>query len=848
MKFYTFVRLYGNNILCRGWDDEKGGYFMEKVPFRPTLFLPSKNKTDYKTLDGQFVAPIQPGTMKECRQFIEDYAGVSGTKVHGMERWLYQYITEEYSDDIDYDKDKIKLWSLDIETCAENGFPKPEKAEEEVLLITLKNFKTKKLITFGTRPYTPTRDDVTYILCDNEHAMLMSFVEWWKSVNPDVITGWNVELFDIPYLCNRIYKTCSLNTMRDMSPWRMVSEKWIDSHGRKQLAFDIAGITILDYLDIYKKFTYTNRESYRLDVIADIELGQKKLDHSEFETFRDFYTHGWTKFVDYNLVDVDLVDMLEEKMKLIDLVMLMAYDAKCNYTDTFAQVRLWDVIIYNYLHKQNIVLPLMVRSDKDDQYAGAYVKEPVPGSYDWVVSFDLNSLYPSLIRFLNISPETLLPGMHPDIHEQPVEKLIHKQTNIETDGDVCVAANGAMFSKESTGMMPTLVTKMYAERVAYKKEMLRLKQKLEDIEVRMKKGEKGLEELHAQTVKDVTKYSNFQMVRKICLNSLYGALGNQYFRHYKLENAEAITLTGQVAIRWIERKLNEYVNEILNTEGEDYVIASDTDSIYLNLGGLVASVPSLQHAPRERIVDVLNKLCQDKIEPFIDKSYKELSDYLQCYEETLVMKRECIADRGIWTAKKRYILNVWDNEGVRYEEPKLKMMGIEAVRSSTPAPVRQYIKDALGIIMTGTEAELIDFIEDKRANLESLPPEVCAFPRAANNLFKFMCPTTLYTKGTPMQVRAAILFNHYLKEKGLTNKYNVINDGEKIKYIFLKKPNPIGENVIAFISELPKEFGLTPYIDYDTMFTKSFLDPLKVILDVIGWKTETVATIEDFFS
>ena len=821
---------------------------MEKVPFRPTLFLPSKNKTDYKTLDGQFVAPIQPGTMKECRQFIEDYAGVSGTKVHGMERWLYQYITEEYSDDIDYDKDKIKLWSLDIETCAENGFPKPEKAEEEVLLITLKNFKTKKLITFGTRPYTPTRDDVTYILCDNEHAMLMSFVEWWKSVNPDVITGWNVELFDIPYLCNRIYKTCSLNTMRDMSPWRMVSEKWIDSHGRKQLAFDIAGITILDYLDIYKKFTYTNRESYRLDVIADIELGQKKLDHSEFETFRDFYTHGWTKFVDYNLVDVDLVDMLEEKMKLIDLVMLMAYDAKCNYTDTFAQVRLWDVIIYNYLHKQNFVLPLMVRSDKDDQYAGAYVKEPVPGSYDWVVSFDLNSLYPSLIRFLNISPETLLPGMHPDIHEQPVEKLIHKQTNIETDGDVCVAANGAMFSKESTGMMPTLVTKMYAERVAYKKEMLRLKQKLEDIEVRMKKGEKGLEELHAQTVKDVTKYSNFQMVRKICLNSLYGALGNQYFRHYKLENAEAITLTGQVAIRWIERKLNEYVNEILNTEGEDYVIASDTDSIYLNLGGLVASVPSLQHAPRERIVDVLNKPCQDKIEPFIDKSYKELSDYLQCYEETLVMKRECIADRGIWTAKKRYILNVWDNEGVRYEEPKLKMMGIEAVRSSTPAPVRQYIKDALGIIMTGTEAELIDFIEDKRANLESLPPEVCAFPRAANNLFKFMCPTTLYTKGTPMQVRAAILFNHHLKEKGLTNKYNVINDGEKIKYIFLKKPNPIGENVIAFISELPKEFGLTPYIDYDTMFTKSFLDPLKVILDVIGWKTETVATIEDFFS
>ena len=357
-----------------------------------------------------------------------------------------------------------------------------------------------------------------------------------------------------------------------------------------------------------------------------------------------------------------------------------------------------------------------------------------------------------------------------------------------------------------------------------------------------------LKELHFETVKSVTKFSNFQMVRKICLNSLYGALGNQYFRHYKLENAEAITLTGQVAIRWIERKLNEYVNKILQTQGVDYVIASDTDSIYLNLGSLVDRVASNGSLSSERTVDVLNKFCQDKIEPFIDEAYKELSDYLQCYEETLVMKRECIADRGIWTAKKRYILNVWDNEGVRYDEPKLKMMGIEAVRSSTPAPVRTYIKSALDIIMKGTEKDLIAFIEEKREELTTLKPEQIAFPRSANNIFKFMNPTTLYCKGTPIQVRASILFNHYLKLKGIENKYNAIQDGEKIKYIFLKKPNPINENVVAFISELPPEFGLNSYIDYDTMFTKSFLDPLKVILDVIGWKTETIATLDDFFS
>jgi DNA polymerase elongation subunit (family B) len=484
MRFYTFCRLYGDNILIRGWDDKKGGWFMDKVRFQPTLFLLSKKETEYKTLDGKYVAPVKPGTMKECKQFIQDYDGVSGTKVYGMERYLYQFISEQFPEQIEYDVDKIKLWSLDIETASENGFPKPDVAQEEVLLITLKNFKTKKLITFGSRPYNVKRDDVTYIECQNERELLNTFLAWWNDVQPEVITGWNVEMFDITYLCNRIKNTMGINSMRELSPWRMVSALEVEVHNRKQQKYDIAGINIIDYLDIYKKFTYTARESYRLDVIADIELGQKKLDHSEFDTFKDFYTNGWEKFVDYNLVDVDLVDRLEEKMKLIDLVMLMAYDAKCNYTDTFQQVRLWDVIIYNYLKERNIVLPLLERSDKNDKYAGAYVKEPKPGGYDWVVSLDLNSLYPSLIRFLNISPETLLPGRYEDAD---VEKFIKREVDVFTEDDVCIAANGATYTKEKTGIMPELVIKMYQERVRYKKQMLHYKQKLVDIESEMKR-------------------------------------------------------------------------------------------------------------------------------------------------------------------------------------------------------------------------------------------------------------------------------------------------------------------------------------------------------------------------
>ena len=830
MKFYTSARLYGNEILYRGYDDMKGGSFCEKVEFKPTLFIPSKTKTEYVTLDGKYVSPVKPGGIKDCRDFIEQYSSVEGMKIYGFERFMYQFLSNEYPGQIEYDRDKIKLWSLDIETASENGFPKPDLADEEVLLITLKNFKSKKIITFGSREWERTRDDVEYILCDNEVDLLLNFIEWWNTVQPEVITGWNVELFDITYLCNRIKKKCGVKNLKRLSPWGIINQDEVRVQTRINQRYEITGVTIIDYLDIYKKFTYTNRESYRLDVIADIELGQKKLDHSEFDTFKDFYTNGWNKFVDYNLVDVDLVDRLEEKMKLIDLVMLMAYDAKCNYVDTFQQVRLWDVIIFNYLKEKNIVLPMLERTQKDDKYAGAYVKEPVPGSYDYVVSYDLNSLYPSLIRFLNISPETLLD----ETLTLDVDKLVERKEDISTSDDVCVAANGALFSKDHCGFMPKLVKTIYDERVQYKKNMLSCKQQYED---------NPSEELSKQ----ISKFSNFQMARKIQLNSLYGALGNQYFRHYKLANAEAITLTGQVAIRWIERKLNEYLNMVLSTDDVDYVIASDTDSIYLHLGPLVDTVFPKGNVPRERIVDVLNQFSEDKIVPFIDESYGELSDYLQCYEKTLVMKRECIAERGIWTAKKRYILNVWDNEGVRYREPKLKMMGIEAVRSSTPAPCRKYISEALKIIMEGTEDDLIEYVEKSRNEHAQLPPEQVAFPRSANNVNNFRDSTTIYKKSTPMHIRAALMFNHLLRDRDLTQKYNEIQDGEKIKYLMMKIPNPTGENVCAFISEFPREFNLTEYIDYDKIFEKGFTDPLKVILDTIGWQTEQTTTLDSFF-
>ena len=353
--------------------------------------------------------------------------------------------------------------------------------------------------------------------------------------------------------------------------------------------------------------------------------------------------------------------------------------------------------------------------------------------------------------------------------------------------------------------------------------------------------------LREQTVKDIAKFNNFQMVRKICLNSAYGAIGNQYFRYYKLANAEAITLSGQVSIRWIENRMNGYLNNLLKTEDVDYVIASDTDSIYINFGPIVDKFIGTKSGDKSKVVSIIDQVCKDKLEPFIETSYQKLASYVNAYDQKMQMKRENIADRGIWTAKKRYILNVWDSEGVRYEDPKLKIMGIEAVKSSTPAPCRTMIKDGLKVMMSGTEDEMISFIDECREKFKKLPPEDISFPRTVSDVNKYKAHSTIYNKGTPIHARGALLYNYYIKERGLTNKYSFINNGEKIKFCYLKKPNPMRENVISFISEFPFELGLDKFIDYDLQFEKAFLEPVKVILDAIGWNVEKVVNLELFF-
>lgn len=831
MRFYTHVTQMYNKFLVRGYDN--GVKFKEQVDnYRPTLYVSSNKKTEYKTLDGKNVYPIQPGTPNDCKEFYNKYQDVDGFEIYGMDNYIFQYISDNYSEDtIKYDISKLKIYIIDIETTSENGFPNPNDCIEELLTITVQDFNTKKITTFGVKPYHNTREDIEYILCRDERDLCFKFLDFWENDHPDIISGWNLKAFDLPYIVGRFGKIIGEDDTKRLSPWKVIFTKELVVKGSSLLVCDLLGISVLDYLEIYKKFTYTTQESYALNHIGEVELGEKKLDHSEFETFKEFYTKNWEKFVDYNIQDVVLVGKLEEKLKLLKLCIMMAYNAKVNFADVFYQVRLWDAIVYNYLKKINIAIPPRNKVDKDEKFDGAFVKEPTPGMYDWVVSFDLASLYPSLIMMYNISPETIIDVKHPNAS---VNNILNMIMTSELYPEYAIAANGCMYRKDTLGVFPKLISEMFTKRKFYKKKMLELQQQYE------KTPTKELEN-------QISEYSSFQQNIKINLNSLYGALGNPGFRYYLLDNAVAVTSSGQTVIKWIESKLNQYLNKLVGTKDKDYVTAIDTDSTFLNMGPLVNKIFNNQLPKKEKIVDFIDKACATKFQEFLDKSFQELADYTNAFENTLYMKRETISDRGIWTAKKRYILNVWDNEGVRYETPKIKIKGMEAVQSSTPAICRKMLKESVPILMTGTEDDMIEYIQKCKSTFMSLPAEQVSFPKSANNLSVYSHITDIYKKGTPIQVRGVLLYNHYVKRKKLDNKYPIIKEGEKIKYTYLTVPNPIREDVISYIQNFPRELDLEKYVDYNKQFNKSFLAPLTRILDAIGWKTEKRINLANFY-
>lgn len=844
MRFYTNVHLYKNEFLIRGYEnDDKVQY---TVPCRPYLFVTDRvSLEEYKTLGGKTVYRKEFDSTYDARAYVNGMSDISGKETYGMTNWVYPFINDHYEGEISYDAKKVSVVTIDIEIQAEGGFPDISVADRQVTAITLT--KNGKSVVFGYFDYTPPNENITYFKCKDENELLNRFINVWRSKQflPDVVTGWNVEFFDMPYMINRITRILGPESAKRLSPWGILSERELEIAGRQYTIPIIVGITILDYMQLYKKFSFSQQESYKLDHIAFVELGERKLDYNAlgYETLDEFYKKDFENYINYNIRDVELVDRLEDKLKFIEQVFAIAYDAKVNYLDTFTSVRMWDIIIHNYLIEQNIVVPMFdvaQRKEKDRQIVGAYVKDPQLGMHRWVVSFDLNSLYPHLIMQYNISPETYKGTFGSLSDDSGVDRILNGALNDMgirnelVEQNYTVAASGCYFDRDRQGFLPKLMQQMYDDRVKYKKQMIEAKKKYEQNKT-------------YELEKEIARCHNMQLAKKIQLNSAYGALANMFFRWFDPKYAESITKSGQLSIRWMEKKMNEYLNKVLKTKDLDYVLAVDTDSMYITLDELVKQTYPDQ--PDDKVVKYLDNVCEKKLEPYIDKCYDELAEYVNAYAQKMTMKREVIANKGIFIAKKRYILNVFNSEGVQYAEPKLKMMGIEAVRSSTPAPVRSLIKDAIKIIMAGSEDEMIDFIAENRNAFKQMPFEQVAFPRGCTDLDKWEDRTggKVFKLGTPIHVKGALLYNHIIKERKLDKKYDTVKKGEKIKFCYLKTPNYLGEHVISTPGKLPKELELDEMIDYDKQFEKSFIEPIKGMLDIIGWDTERRSTLEGFF-
>jgi len=844
-SFYTSVERYGKNILWRGY--ENGKRFSYRVPFKPTLYLHTPKKGgDFKSLiGGKSLHPQKFGEMREAKNFVEEYKGVAGFEVYGSTNFITQFIQEHYPEEVRFNISDVNIVSFDIEVDIRDGFADIEQANNEITSIAYKSSKSKKYFLLGRKEYDKTKtitgidpDDIVFAQFDTEVQLLQGFIKLWTADYPDIVTGWNVEYFDIQYIVTRIIRLLGEESAKKLSPWKLIDQRRREVFGKVQSTYKISGMSVIDYMDAFKKFGYKYgpQESYKLDHIAHVILGEKKLDYSEYGSLTALYDENPQLYLDYNLKDTHLIQRMEEETSLLALVMTVAYGGGVNFGDAFGTVGIWESTIYRRLIKDKVVPPIKDSPGiRQGELVGGYVKDPKPGMYPWVVSFDLNSLYPHLMLQYNMSPETYMPQEREVVTQDMVLNGDFKNTN----PNMSVAANGVCFRNDKVGIIPSIIDEYYNNRSVIKKQMIAVEQQfeIETDPAEKKRLKREMNQLH-----------NSQMSIKIAMNSLYGATANIYFLYYINEMAEAITTSGQLSIRYAQKSVNEYLNKILNTENKDYIVYIDTDSIYVNFSPLVKEVFGTVDIDRKQGEEFLDKVCSTKIEQVIEAGYEKLRSDMGAYRNAMVMKREKITDRSIFIAKKRYILNTLNSEGVHYEKPKVSVTGLESVRSSTPQVCRDKMKDIFEVILGGDEEATQKFIANFRTEFRKLPPEEIAKTSGTDNINKYMDKVNLYKKGCPMHVRGCILYNHFLEQHKLNKKYEKIQSGDKIKFLYLKVPNPIRENMISFPGVLPKELGLDKYIDYDTQFSKVFLSPVENIIEPLGWKSEKVNTIEDFFT
>jgi DNA polymerase elongation subunit (family B) len=824
---------------------EDGVRNIEKLRYRPTVYVDSSDSTsEYHTLYGDPVDRIDLDSITTARNYAKQYSGSNVNIYEHDIGWQYQHIVRTYPGVVDYDSKSISVFYIDIETEVDVGFPHPNLAEQRINVITIYDSLTKmthcwslntidqtevrrRILSDGGVKLSQESLKIYDTFEDDEYDMLSSFLGFWRANYPDVITGWNIESFDIPYIVNRVSMLFGESTVKGMSPFNKLRTKTISIFGKDEEIFLFEGISTLDYLPLYKKIVNKNHESFKLDFIAEYYLGRGKLEYDG--SFKEFYTKEYDKFVAYNIVDVHLVFELDGVLSLFDTTFGVSYLAKTNFEDIFSPVKIWDIMIYDYMSANKIVPPNK-KHNTGENFEGAFVREPRLGFLKWLLSFDVNSMYPHIIIGWNMSPERIQDESLP----VTVDSILNKSFDFDSiPENMALTANGALFDNREIGILPKLTKVLYDGRSNDKNEASKAKKDAKILKDRWEELTKSEIEEYNRLISLSTRKNVEQNAKKVLLNSLFGASGNEHFRYFDIRIAEGITMTGQMIIRWAGNELDTYFKKLT---GSDVVVYQDTDSIYITLEKFVEKLVS--NKTDEQIVDFLDKVAKTKIEPFLAEVFTMISKAMGCAENHIHMKREAIAYAGAWTAKKRYMLSLADMEGYRYKTPELKMTGMDAIKSSTPAIARKHIAETFRLIMTGDQDKVEEYIDFVRTEFEKSNMKELAFPRGVNNLEKYEDSSTIYSRdgAVPIHVRATLLYNFYLKKYNVDpNRYPQVTSGSKIKYCYLKTPNPIRENVIAFESDLPEEFGLRKYVNIEVQYEKSYMSSIESILDAIGW-------------
>lgn len=891
-EFYLSVEQIGN-VIHERFIDSNGTEQIRSTEYQPTMFHHAMAGTEspYRDIYDKVCVKKQFANIKDAKNWMQRMKD-TGMEALGMDDFRLAYISDSYRNEIDYDKDRIRVASLDIEVTAPE-FPDPREAKYAIDAITHYDsvedkFFVYDLVNDGLEEWCKSKVDendipadvlerIVYMPFGTEKALLSAYIKDWKQRTPAIVTGWNSDKFDMAYMITRYKHVFGPNVIRFFSPFGKVTEKTTtDDYGNEQLGYTILGVALMDGMDLYKKFSFTPQPSYKLDAIAESETGKNKVEYSG--ALNQLRRSDHQTYITYNIGDVLRVLDIDGKRNFIELVMSVAYYAKINYPGVMSPLKTWDAIIYNSLREDKKVIPENRKHIKTP-YDGAYVKTPIISAYKYMVSFDYTSLYPMIIIQDNISPETIRGSFD----ARPMEEYIAGTAPRPSDEFSC-SPNGWMYTKEFKGVIPVEIEKVFKQRKMWKGRMTTAERNLEIFKhyvehagdeafhhtfdfivpftdedkatiARMNKG--TLKAYMKLCEKKISQCNTAQLNRKISINSLYGALGNEHFRYFDIRNASAITLFGQLAIQWTERKVNEYLTGLCGEEPTGYVKYADTDSLYVCMDKVIDKVGGESRFKSDKQwIDFLDKFSSERMEPMIQKATNELCVYMNNMENKMYMDREIIAgpplgSKGLgsfWTAKKRYAANVWDSEGTRYEKPKVKIMGMETQRSSTPLAVKKFLKESIRRILQEGELSLQELYTQFEKEYKQLDYREIAGVSSANNISKWNDGAGFPIKGTPNHIKGALFFNRHTRGiDGITP----IQEGEKVMILPLHEKNPWQADCIAWPSgtRMPEAIhdDMMKWIDYSGMFKKHVVSPLQTMTQACKIDYEKRASLADMF-